>query len=228
MKKSILFWVFALKTLIVFAQQKTIKFHNPSFEHTAPNTKPPKFKKTKNDTLLYLQVGDLPLLEDMGWSACGFENTSPPDVQPGRFGVTAKAAHGKSYISMVTRADKSWEGLSQKLPETLKKDSCYQFSISLMRAPNMASATTKSDSARPFVAACRLAVYGGRKSCSGNILVETAPIQSSKWVRYKLQFKPKEDIKWIYFEAFYSGKTPENGNILLDDLSDIELIPCKE
>ena len=227
MKKSILLSVFILKALFLGAQQKTIKFHNPSFEHTFSGNKS-FINKKSNDTLLYLQMGDLFLLEEMGWSSCGYENTSPPDVQPGRFGVTAKAEDGKTYISMVTRADKTWEGLSQKLPETLKKDTCYEFSISLMRAPNLLSATAKSNKPQLFSAACRLRVYGGRKSCRGTLLVETAPIRESKWLRYRLQFTPRENINWISFEAAYSGDIPENGNIMLDNLSDITLIPCKK
>ena len=226
MKKLLFIGLFTLKTLLALAQLKTIKFYNPSFEYK--DSKSAKFKKLTNDTLLYLQMGDLPLIEEMGWTSCGFEYTTPPDVQPGRFGVTAKAAQGQSYISMVTRADKTWEGLSQKLPETLKKDSCYEFSISLMRAPNLVSATAKSDKAQLFAAACRLSVFGGGKSCRGKLLVETPPIRESKWLRYRLKFSPQEDINWIYFEAAYSGDVPENGNIMLDDLSDIILIPCEK
>lgn len=224
MKKSILLSFFTLKALFLWGQQKTIKFHNPSFEHEPFIT-----EKWDRKTVEIAKIVDDSLLDKMGWSGCGFENTSPPDVQPGKFGVKAKAAHGQSYISMVTRDDKTWEGLSQKLPETLKKDSCYQFSINLMRAPKLVSATAKNrDKEQIFYAACRLRVWGGRKLCQPKeLLIETAPIREDKWLKYRLQFSPYSDFDYMYFEAYYATDFPENGNVMLDNLSDITLIPCE-
>jgi hypothetical protein len=102
-----------------------IKFENPSFEDEP-------------------QPAHTPL----GWDDCGFANETPPDIGPTEpFKVTQKAFHGKTYLGLVTRDIKTWEGVGQKLSKTIKEGSCYNLSIHIMRSPiyeSVSQATRKN------------------------------------------------------------------------------------
>jgi hypothetical protein len=64
------------------------------------------------------------------WADCGQMQESPPDVQPyGGFNVTRPAKDGKTYIGFVTRDNKTWEGVSQRLSSPLQQGKCYRFSL---------------------------------------------------------------------------------------------------
>ena len=69
MKNALLFSFFTFLSLAAFAQAKTIKLANPSFED-------------------YPQAGHPP----GGWYDCGFAGETPPDINPtGQFKVSQKA-----------------------------------------------------------------------------------------------------------------------------------------
>ena len=63
------------------------------------------------------------------------------------------------------------------------------------------------------------------------LLAETTLINHSEWKDYTFTFSPEVEINSIQLEAFYdtgiNKKTP-NGNILLDNLSPIYSLKCKE
>ena len=89
---------FLLLTLLpAFAlAQQAIVLDNPSFEGKPGSSRVPE-----------------------GWSSCGPAGETDPDIQPGFFGCTLKAAEGSSFVGMVTRDNYTWESLSQKLPAPL-------------------------------------------------------------------------------------------------------------
>ncbi len=224
MKKVLFILLLISKTLFIVAQRKTIYFQNPSFEDVPFETKNTlkksfKIEKKVNDSVLF----------QMGWFPCGFKNTSPPDRQPGMHGVEAKAAHGKYYLGLVTRTDTTWEGISQILSSTLQKDSCYQFSMHLMHSLNLVSRTTQNISKDVnFKSPCRLRIWGGTELCDPKeLLIETPPIHNTKWKRYLLQFTPYSDVKYLYFEVYYGGEKQTLGNLMMDNLSFIDMISCK-
>jgi hypothetical protein len=182
-----------------------INFENPSFEDSP-------------------QAAHTPL----GWFDCGFPNETPPDVLPnGTFKVTQSAYHGKTYIGLVTRDVNTWEGVGQKLKVKLVKDSCYGFSLNLMRSPIFESQSQLTLKTVNYTQPVILKVWGGDTACAKtDLLVESPKIDSTSWKKYSFIIKPRKDMEHIMFEIFYEKSTdkPYNGNLLLDNLSG--LMPC--
>jgi hypothetical protein len=164
----------------------------------------------------------------LGWFDCGFSNETPPDVQPnGTFKVTQPAYNGKTYLALVTRDINTWEGFGQKLKKTLVKDACYGFSIYLMRSPILESPSQLTKKTVNYNKPVVLRIWGSDTACAKtDLLVESPKIENTSWEKYSFIFKPRKDMEYISFEAFYEKPTdkPYNGNLLLDNLS--ALIPC--
>ncbi|MDQ3140779.1 MAG: hypothetical protein M3Q56_00875 [Bacteroidota bacterium] len=59
-------------------------------------------------------------------------------------------------------------------------------------------------------------------------MAESVLIENTEWQLYEFVFRPKSNLTYLQFEAFY--KTPTlvhyNGNLLLDHASHLKLIPC--
>ncbi len=167
----------------------------------------------------------------VGWIDCSHDFQSSVDIQPGFFNVEKLPQDGKSYLGMVVRADESWEGISQRLRVPLKPKSCYNFSIHLARSDIYLSRTRTSTREENFSNPAKLRIYGGNNYCSKNELLAESPlIAHEEWKQYDFRFEPISKHTYIYFEIFYRTPTlfPYNGNILLDNLSDIIPISCDE
>jgi len=186
-----------------YNQEKIIPLFNKSFES------PPK-------------PGDSPI----GWSDCGiFPQESPIDVQPGFFGVTQAPYHGRSYLGMVTRATNTWEMVGQELYRVLEKGKCYEFTLYLAKSSTYISGfaldyNTKVNFDQPI----RLLIWGGSAiNKKEELLGQSTPIKHSDWRQYKFIFKPTTTHRYLLLEAYYlaSNSTPYNGNIILDNASDI-------
>lgn len=57
-------------------------------------------------------------------------------------------------------------------------------------------------------------------------LISSEPIRNTEWHKFKFKFRVLADIYGIELEAYYTDEIQYNGNILLDGMSDIELISC--
>ncbi|MEY4902792.1 MAG: hypothetical protein RLZZ292_607 [Bacteroidota bacterium] len=176
-----------------------------------------------------------------GWSDCAyFSEESAPDTQPCQaFEVSKTAYNGNSYLGLVVRENETWEAVSQRLARSLERDKCYSFSIYLCRSEIYRSAVRSKTGAQStvegpkvnFVVPARLRIWGGNNyGMKDQLLVETAEIKNTNWQEYKVEFNPKQTYNFITFEAYY--KTPllfaYNGNVLLDNASDIIPINCKD
>jgi outer membrane protein OmpA-like peptidoglycan-associated protein len=198
-----LFFATALSYFPVQAQREIITLDNSSFEEN------PK-------------AG----VEPLGWRDCGQQGETPPDIQPyGGFGVTRPAADGNTYLGLVVRDNKTWEGVSQRLTKPLQAGGCYQMSVQLCRSPRYESAT-KRDQFRTvnFDKGVVLRIWGGKAPCDrAEMLYESTVVEHYEWRTYSIEFKPKGSHQYIVVEAYY--KTPTlfhyNGNILVDGLSNI-------
>jgi hypothetical protein len=172
-----------------------------------------------------------------GWIVCGFEDETPPDIQPllppekPLFGVTLKAVHGDTYIGMVIRQNGTYESIDQKLTKPLKADNCYYFSIYLSHSPIYNSGTRENYKILiPYTTPAVLRIWGGNNYCQPKELLGMSyPIENTEWIRFNFELSPKSEVNYIELEAYYnpSSTVPYNGNILLDHASDIILIPCK-
>jgi len=180
--------------------QDAIPLTNPSFEGERKHSVVPK-----------------------GWSNCGQEGETPPDIQPsGDFGVTRKPFHGQSYLGMVVRDNDTWECVSQRIGLPMLKDSCYQLRLHACQSPTYISISRATAQEVNFKQPCRLRLWGVREegSTAYELLAETPLIDHRDWQLYTLSFTPKVNITRIYLEAYYESDDvpPYNGNVLVDGM----------
>ena len=203
---------------LVFGQGQVIHLTNPSFE---------SIPKPGGNNFFFLP----------GWYDCApfyFYNETPPDIHgenTGFFKVNRKPQEGNTFLGMVTRAKReTWEMVSQQLPEPLLAGKCYEFSIHLAKSNNYYSAVDKNDSIpQNFNTPAKLRIWGSNTRCrKTQLLAQSDIIENIEWKEYTFRFKPKRNYYYIMLEAFYKTPVlvPYNGNILLDNASDIVEIPC--
>jgi outer membrane protein OmpA-like peptidoglycan-associated protein len=211
MKKRLLTLWLATAVVLLWAQDAPIKLYNPSFEGPPANSSPP-----------------------VGWDDCGFAGESPPDTQAGDgtiFKVNQKAQAGRTFLGMVARDNDTWEAVSQQLTSPLLKGQCYSFSLWLSRSKRYYSLRKSGLDTVEYTTPVKIRVWGGIRGCDKReLLAESTLIDHSEWKRYDFKLKPTQNLGMIMIEAFY--KTPSlnayNGNILIDNASDIIPIPCDQ
>lgn len=196
----------------------TIKLNNASFEDIPKQSSPP-----------------------IGWTDCGFQGESAPDVHPNGFWeVSKQAVNGKTYLGMVVRHNDTWERVSQMMEKPMIGGACYSFSIYLSSSSSYKSGTNnrdnypvvrRSDSTYNFDVPTVLRIWGANISCGrSELLAESAPVDHLEWKPYAFKLKPKTNYKYIMLEAFFKTPVllPYNGNILLDNASDLVPIDCEK
>ncbi len=204
---AVLVSCFGISILLAQPNKVVIKLSNPSFEGTPQATVSPS-----------------------GWYDCGFPGETPPDIQAGDgsiFSVVKPAHHGGTYLGMVTRDNDTWERVGQRLSQPLEKGKKYKFSIYLCRSESYLSPTKKTPGGLAnYTTPVKLKIWGGGTYCDRTeVLGETVPVKNTDWKRFDFTFVPQRSISYITLEAFYNQSAfPYNGNILLDNASDIEEI----
>lgn len=183
-----------------------------------------------------------------GWYNCGFHMETPPDIQPnldpfgnGFFGVTQKAYKDSTYLGMVVRDNDTYEAVGQRLRSPIRKGQCYDFSMHLARSriyyrqdvpdDNTVVVDTQQEQPPNMDQPVIIRVWGGNGYCGKReLLGETGLIKNSIWKKYKMRFEPTEQHSFILIEAYYRIPTvmPYNGNVLIDNLSDIVPVPCSD
>lgn len=208
---------FLLTLLTTFAgyfgwtQDTPIQLTNPSFEDVARHSHVPR-----------------------GWYDCGFPGESPPDTQPdpaATFQVSKASYEGNTYLGMVVRDNDTWEAVSQKLTRPMDKSKCYEFSIYLARSEKYISSSRVTDEQANYITPAKIRIYGGFDYCDRQyMLAETKVVTNTRWIEYKMKMEPIANYTHIIIEAFYNTPTlfPYNGNILIDQASDLVPIPCDQ
>ena len=193
----------------LFGQSDVVQLFNPSFED-------------------YPRAGRVPV----GWRDCGFARESPADTHPsGSFDVSKPASDGNTYLGMVVRDNDTWERVSQQLSVPLKRGTCYNFSLNLCRSELYVSLSKETGNPANYVQPIKLVIWGGDGYCSKREqLAESPVVSNTSWQPYVFKFEPKQTHTHITFEAFYKTPVlfPYNGNILVDNASDIVPMPCDE
>lgn len=167
-----------------------------------------------------------------GWHDCGFPGESNPDVHPkenSMFGVTTKAADGDTYLGMVVRDNDTYERVGQKLSAPLQAGTRYKFSIQLARSQKYESASKKTRQLVNFTTPCVLRIWGGNAPCERlEKLAESDAVSNTHWVSTDFVLQPSANYTYLILEAFYKIPIsfPYNGNLLLDNASDI--VPMSE
>ena len=201
--------------------QETIRLQNPSFEDM-PRKGVPGMPSIKS------------------WHDCGlskFPTESPPDIHPvmnNAWDVALQSYDGNTYLGMVTRANDTYESLSQALSSPIQDGVCYSFTAFLAQSDQYKSATSRTqqlgtNALENFVRPAVFMIWGGNYFCEkAELLGESPPVTNSEWMQYKFVFQPQHTYKYITIEAFY--KTPilegYNGHVLVDALSDLVPIEC--
>lgn len=206
--KSMIFLAMLLSIEVV-AQSDTIRLINRSFEGKR-------------------QAG----IQPPGWVSCGFPGETPPDTQPDFFEVTEKPVDGDSYLGMVVRSNDTWESVGQALTIPLEAGKCYEVSVFLARAKLYVSGTRKSSGVlENHITPAKFKIYGGFDYCDKReVLAETREITQHRWLKYTFKLEPTDNYTHINLEAFYQTPVlfPYNGNLLIDNASDIVVVPCEE
>lgn len=197
-----------LKQLSYAQNMEPIKLINPSFEDIPRASTVPR-----------------------GWNNCGMEMETPPDTQPsGQFEVTKKPYKGATYLGMVTRDNDTWESVSQRMPRAFEKGTCYAFSIYLCRSDIYKSRSSSNPTVEAnYVTPIKLRIWGSSTYYDKQeLLGETSEVKNIDWQEYKFEFRPKQAHNYIILEAFFKTPVlfPYNGNILVDNASDIVPFNC--
>lgn len=196
-----------LSNFTLMAQGEPIVLDNPSFEDMPRHSKEPRF-----------------------WTNCGNPGESPPDVQPDyTFQVSKSAFDGNTYLGMVVRDNDTWEEVGQMLSSPMRQGTCYKFSIKLARSLTYYSVSREKNTPANYIEPVKLRIWGGFGKCDKRELLDESPLISNvDWQEFKFKFEPQADYTHFVLEAFYKTPSlfPYNGNLLLDDASAIEPIPC--
>lgn len=187
--------------------QKEIPLNNASFEDAPTAGKTPQ-----------------------GWYNCGAPEETPPDIQPGAFGVTKAPNHGKTYVGLVVRDNETNEAIGQRLTRPLEANECYEFSVDLCRSETYISLSRTTGEMVNYATPVVLRIWGGNGYCDkGEMLYETNVITTTRWLTYTFRLHPKRgNHSYLTIEAYYKTPTlfPYNGNVLLDNATPIRQIDC--
>lgn len=174
---------------VSFNPNSSILLNNPSFEGVPEDARVPD-----------------------GWHACGSYST--PDILPGPWGVYQEAFHGETFLGLISREDGTWEHIGQRLPQPLKKDECYTFSVKLARSSGYVG----------YNKALKFRIWGGMKKCEkAQLLGHTVAINHTEWKSYRFDFFTNDAYTNIVIEAYYVGNVPYRGNLLVDACSPFEV-----
>ena len=210
MRSSFFFLIFLLTSTL--SAQERIALENPSFEDVP-------------------RAGWLP----QGWNDanCGPENQTPPDIHPNDmppydfFGVKKRALDGWTYLGMVVRSDGTNEAVTQKLASPLEAGSRYLFSLYLAQSPTYVSGVA-GDPFRQvaFTTPAVLRIWGGASPCErGELLALTTAVDNANWLEFLFTLQPEQAVNYLTFDVWYEGEEPINGHILIDNCSDLLLLP---
>ena len=163
------------------------------------------------------RTGQVPL----DWYNEGFPNASPTDTHSKEsrfFGVNTAPFSGDTYLGMVTRSNKTWEAIGQKMTKPLLKDSSYLFSVHLARSESHRSYDQSIRQQADFTTPVRLRIWARNEQKKAFLLGQTPLIEHTAWRVYEIGFVPVEDYEEIVLEAYYevSSEAAYNGNILVD------------
>lgn len=160
-----------------------------------------------------------------GWFDCGFAGETPPDVHPNNsFNVNKPAFHGSTYIGMVVRDNNTWEAIGQRLKTPLIKGVTYTFSLYAARSELYMSKSHLTGKDANYITPATVRIHAGTGYCAKEeTLEQTEAVSVGIWQKFTFKFTPKATYSYFMIEAFYKVPTlfPYNGNILIDNASDI-------
>ena len=147
----------------------------------------------------------------IGWLPCKLGTT--PDILPGPWGVIKEPSEGETYLGLITRADNSWESITQRLEQPLQANKCYRLKLDLAYSIRYPMHN------KPI----KLRVYGSQEKCADPVLlIETDLIDHVDWEAYDFLFRTEAVFNFLIFEACFPDGEPIGGNILIDNIQPIK------
>ena len=199
--------IFLFAPMLLIGQYDTIHFVNPSF-------KPIINEDTRH----------LPDYQNANLANCSV-NDLPPKI------VNGYGPEGDTYLALYITQDRDWTSASQRITKPLRKGGCYTFTVALATAKQLSVSKVFNpyyqENPQPVI----LRIYAGKKKCHmGQLIGETQLISHNNWYDYHFSFEALDFYNTITFEVYYQVATINHydGNILLDNLSPIVMIPCMD
>ena len=206
---------------------RLIELYNPSFELSSAYFLPFGWEDTAGEITTWVRTHPYqkPRYQSAPNGTIFQFHSSIYGLQPP---TKKKAVHGERYLSLLASEKKKRQQVSQHLAGLLKRDSIYSFSLDMARSKefweNLESRDQQADYKNPL----RLRIWGGTKDNPNAELLAVSPsVVSTDWRKFDFVLQPLEDdYDWITLEAWYVSDfgEPYNGNILLDNLSAIEMM----
>lgn len=182
-----LFTIFVLTALLSLQSVGQVILDNGSFEDTPADATMPS-----------------------GWWAVSPGTT--PDILPGFWGVYLDASDGETYIGLITRENGTYEGIGQRLSQTLKQDYCYSFTIDLAYSAGYVG----------YNLPIKLRIYlGDKRKSKEQLIYESETIEHFDWETYPIEFSPKEDYRYLIIEVYSPSDSNVGGNILIDNITTV-------
>jgi hypothetical protein len=185
--------------------ENSIKIKNPSFEDTPKCCTAPK-----------------------DWTNTGPVEETAPDIQPGYFSVLQTAYDGNTFMGMVVRDNNTSEELTQQLSKKMLQNSSYSFTIALSKAGSYLSVSRTTRESVNYATPCILNIWGGNAlGEKAELLAYSEKIDNKTWKEYTFTLNPKKNsYTFLTLETAHADPnyTRQNGNILLDNCSDLILI----
>lgn len=168
------------------------------------------------------------------WTDCGrlnFPDHTPCDLHgigSNFFNCTVDPAHGKTYVGLVTRADDSYESISQKLQQGIIEDSTYTLEFKATSSPTYISASRSSSTALiNYNKAVFIEIWISNGICNEEVKIFEAQLKkSTEWTNYQVLFTAPISAKYITFKA-NSAYSSTQGNALVDDIKNFQKITLK-
>ena len=180
-----------------------------------------------------------------------FPGETPPDIvfRPDFQNIKLLPSQGMSFINMVTRKNKSFESIGQKLTKEIKGGKCYKISMDLSSSKtfkalqsvtffdqpniqtNSTNVYTKPFNEKKYLAfknPVKLRIFGFGSNNESEQLSESTIINHHGWKKYTLYFQPMINIHYIILEVYFGNDKYGYGNLQIDNLTDIFEIDCNK
>jgi hypothetical protein len=163
-----------------------------------------------------------PSLVPSDWFVYGSPGESPPDTQPGFFGVKTRPQEGETYLGMVTRDNGTTEGVIQYLDYPMLPGNQYEMSLFLSTSEVLVSNSRKTNETVQYTTPVDLSILGYKAGSNALCMIaKVQKIEHFNWQLYTIPIRPCDTIECIVFSASQPYEAAVNGNILIDNCSPI-------
>lgn len=137
---------------------------------------------------------------------------------------------GINYVALKIDDNTLKGAISKGLKPPLQARQCYRLSFWAARNDVLLGASPYlKKQVTNFDGWAKIKIWGVQKACgTGDVLAETPIIRHQDWKKYEFIIQPDQYYSHLKIEAAYEHPIQffYNGHVLIDDLSDFELLNC--